>query len=117
MMRPERGSMITDWRVLATPVVDDPRQPRNDEGDHRSQAPLQAARRPDAEERSHEEPEIEAAAVNQQAFQDVRVAAQMRAPHPAGLVKMRVRLFQSLAATPLQPTPPPAAHAATIRVD
>ena len=47
---------------------------------------------------THDEPEIEATRMNQEAFQDVRVAAQMRAPHPARVVEMRKRAFDPFAA-------------------
>ena len=37
---------------------------------------------------THDEPEIEATRMNQEALQDVRVAAQMGAPHPARVVAL-----------------------------
>jgi len=45
-------------------------------------AALQPARRADANQVSHDEPEIEATRMNQEALQDIRVTAQMRATHP-----------------------------------
>ena len=71
---------------------------------------------PTPNERPHEEAQVEAADVDQQPFQDVRVPAQMRAPHPARLVEMRIRAFQPLAASPLQGVPARAADAPTIRI-
>src|ERR1019366_6807315 len=50
---------------------------------------LQPARRADAEQVAHDESEIEAPRMNQQALEDIGGAAQMRAAHPAGGVKMR----------------------------
>jgi hypothetical protein len=50
---------------------------------------LQPARRAAADQVAHDEPEIEAARMNQQALEDIRVAAQMRAPHPTRVVEMR----------------------------
>ena len=47
---------------------------------------------------THDEPEIEATRMNQEALQDVRVAAQMGAPHPARVVEMRKRAFDPFAA-------------------
>jgi hypothetical protein len=43
---------------------------------------LQPARRAAADQVAHDEPEIEAARMNQQALEDIGVAAQMRAAHP-----------------------------------
>ena len=40
-------------------------------------AALQPARRADPDQMTHDEPEIEATRMNQEALQDVRVAAQM----------------------------------------
>jgi hypothetical protein len=47
---------------------------------------------------THDEPEIEATRLNQQAFQDVGVTAQMRAAHAAGVVEMREGALDLLAA-------------------
>ena len=55
----------------------------------RDDAALQAARRADADQLPHEEAEIEAAGVDQQPLQNVRVPAEVHAAHPAGLVEMR----------------------------
>jgi hypothetical protein len=49
-------------------------------------------------------------------LQDVAVTAQVRAPHGAGLVEMRVRSFQPLAPAALQHPATPAADAPSIRV-
>jgi hypothetical protein len=49
----------------------------DDQRDQRAQAALEATRRADAEERAHQEPEIEAPDVDEEAFQDVRVAPQV----------------------------------------
>ena len=48
---------------------------------------LQPARRAAADQVAHDEPEIEAASMNQQALEDIRVAAQMRATHPTGVMR------------------------------
>ena len=67
-----------------------------------AQSALQAARRADADQLTHDEPEIEATGMNQQALQDVRVTAQMRAAHAARVVEMREGAFDPLAASPHQ---------------
>ena len=72
---------------------------------------------PTADEGAHQEPEIEAADVHEQPLQNVRVAAEMRAPHAPGLVEMRVRAFQVLAPSPQQGQAPRAVDASTIRID
>src|ERR1700685_1619421 len=58
---------------------------------------LQPARRAATNQVAHDEPEIEAARMNQQALEDIGVAAQMRAAHPTGVVEMREGAFDSLA--------------------
>jgi hypothetical protein len=44
---------------------------------------LEPARRADADQLTHEKPEIEATSVDQQALANVRVAAEAHAAHPA----------------------------------
>ena len=63
-------------------------------GKNSGHAALQPARRADPDQMTHDEPEIEATRMNQEALQDVRVAAQMGAPHPARVVEMRKRAFE-----------------------
>ena len=83
MMRRETGRMIGGWRSVVAPQAYHV-GPKHDEERHdRGQAPLQAAGRPNAEERSHKESQVEAAGVDEQSFQDVRVAAQMGPSHAA----------------------------------
>ena len=62
---------------------------REKRGHHRTESPLQATRRADANQLPHEEPEIEAARVDQQPLQNVRVSAEVDAVHAARLVEMR----------------------------
>jgi hypothetical protein len=73
---------------------------------------LQPARRAAADQVAHDEPEIEAARMNQQALEDIRVAAQMRATHPTRVVEMREGAFDPRAplthqATAARATNPP----------
>ena len=46
----------------------------------------------------HDEPEIEAAGVNQQPLENIRVTAQMRAPHAARVIEVREGAFDPFAA-------------------
>ena len=49
---------------------------------------FEAARRAEADQVAHHEPEIEGARMNQHALENVRVAAQMGAAHAAGVIEM-----------------------------
>ncbi len=89
---------------------------RQKRAEGRGEATLQPARRADADQVPHEQAEIEAAGMNQQALQNVVVAAQMHATHPAGLVEMREGAFQPLAALPQQAPAARAANASTIAI-
>lgn len=71
---------------------------------------------PDADQGAHQQPHIEAADVDIQALQDIAVLAQVRAPHRAGLVEMRVRPFQPLAPSALPRAATRTAEAPTIRI-
>jgi len=75
-------------------------------GHDRVEPPLQASRRPDANQLSHEEAEIEAARVDQHSFPNVCVPAQIYAAHATGLVEMREGPLQPLAAQPQQAQAP-----------
>ena len=55
-------------------------------GNHGRQTALKTPWRPDADQATHHEPEIEGARMNQHALQDVRMAAQMGAAHAAGVI-------------------------------
>ena len=65
--------------------------------DNGRQAILQPARRATTNQVAHDEPEIEAARMNQQALEDIGVAAQMRPAHPTGVVEMCEGAFDALA--------------------
>jgi len=60
--------------------------------------PLESPRCTDADQLTDEEPEIEAAGVNQQSLENVGVAAEMHAAHAARLEEMGEGPFQSLTA-------------------
>ena len=109
MMWREHGRVIGGWRSVVAPAALHARPQHHHDGHDGRQAPLQAPWRADADERPHQEAQVESADVHDEPFQDVRVAAQMGAPHPPGFVEMRVRAFQTLTAAPLQR---PAARAA-----
>ena len=116
-MRRERRPVIGDWWAHVAPAVNDACPQRNKESQNRSKPPLQAARRAETEASAHEKSQVEAARVDEEALQDVRVASQMRAPHATGLIEMGMGSFQSLAASPLQRHPSPAADTPPVRVD
>jgi hypothetical protein len=63
----------------------------------KSRPPSVEERRAGADQVAHDEPEIEAARMNQQALEDIGVAAQMRAAHPTGVVEMGEGAFDPLA--------------------
>ena len=66
-------------------------------------AALEAARRPDAEQLPHEQPEIQAADLQEQALEDVAVSAQVHAAHPSGCVEMRIGTFEAFTAPTRHP--------------
>ena len=67
-------------------VRPEPTEEPTDEGQERPHTALQAPRRARPEPVAQQKPEVECAAVNQDPFQDVGVAAQVRAAHAARLV-------------------------------
>src|SRR5512143_2007057 len=71
--------------------------------DDRDEPPLQPSRGAHAGQLPHQQAEIEAAGVDQQSLQNVRVSAKEYASHAAGLVEMREGPLQALAAEPQQP--------------
>jgi hypothetical protein len=87
---------------------------RQKSGQHGGKAPLQPSRCADADQLSHQQPEIEASGVNQQPLPNVGVAAEVHATHPTGLVEMGKRPFQSLTPESQQAQAPRAADAPTI---
>ena len=66
----------------------------------RGEAALETSRRTDADQPTHEQAEIEAGGVDQQALPNASVPAQIHAPHPTGLIEMSKRAFQSFSAQP-----------------
>ena len=80
-------------------------------------APLQAARRANADQLPEQHAEVDAREVNQEALQDIAMPAQMRAPHPAGLVGVRERTLDALATSAHQALAAGAPNAPTIRID
>jgi hypothetical protein len=90
--------------------------PPQEGGNGGDEPALQPARRPDADQLAHERAEIEAAGMNQQAFSNVGVAAEVHATHPAGLIEMGEGAFQVLAVQAQQPQSAWAADAPTIAV-
>lgn len=69
---------------LGLELLDACRRWREKGAQYRDEAALEAARRAEANQLTHEQSEIEAAGANQQSLQKVRVATQVHATHPAG---------------------------------
>ncbi len=116
MIRRERRRVIGGGRHAAAPELDDARPQHDDEGQDRRQPPLKTARCPKSDPLTHDEPQIEAARMDQDAFQDIRVTTQMRATHPAGVVEVRERAFDILAAAAHQAASPSAANPSAIAI-
>ena len=114
MMRCACGRVIAGWCVIVTPEVDNACPQGDDECPDRRQAPLEAARRADADQCPHEEAQVEGACLDEQAFEDVRMPAHMRPPQAAGFVEMCVRPFEMFAPPPLQSQPTRAADAPAV---
>src|SRR6266478_8594539 len=76
-----------------------------------------SALRPAPEHVPHQEPEIERACVDDQPLEDVRMPPQVDPAQPAGVIDVRKRPLDVLAATPHQPLPAWAAHATAIAID
>src|SRR5215204_1342391 len=95
-----------------------PQEPNeHQKGGHGGDEPtLQRARRADADQVAHEQAEIEATGLNQQALSNVGVAAEVHARHPAGLIEMGEGAFQALSAQAQQPQSACATDAPTIAV-
>src|SRR5262249_2384077 len=80
-------------------------------------AALEAARRAPAAHLPHQQAEVEGARVDQEAFEDVRMPAQVRPAHAAGIVDVRKGPLRVLPAPPQQPLAPRPTDAAAIAVD
>ena len=100
----------------SVPDTRDQRHDRQDRGDTRRHAPLEAPGLPDADERAHQEAEVEAGGMDDQSFEDVLMTTQMRAAHAAGVVQMRIRSFEQFSALTQEALAASAAHAPTVRV-
>ena len=90
---------------------------REQQGECRGHSALQAARRADADQLTHDEPEIEPTRMNQDALQNVGVAAQVRAPQCAGFVQVRMGSLQVLAAAAQQLLAARAANPPAVAID
>ena len=74
------SAVLTGWGVIVAPEVDHACPHGDDERPDRRPAPLEATRRAHADQRSHEQAQVEGARVDEQSFEDVGVPAQMRPP-------------------------------------
>ena len=95
-----------------TPPI--PAQEADQRAKTRRRAALEASRPAHSRQVPHEQPQVDAADLHEQPFQDVGMPAQMDAAHPAGLVEMRVGPFQPFAPLPQQPFPARAADPPTV---
>src|SRR4051812_21917237 len=82
----------------------------------RTEPSLQPSWRANADHLTHEEPEIEAARVDQQPLPNVAVAAEVHASHAAGFIEMGKRSFQAFTAEPQQSLTARASNATPIPV-
>ena len=72
-------------------------QEHHKRGDDDRWAILQPARRAAADQVAHDEPEIEAPRMDQQALEDIGVTAQVGAAHTPSVIEMRKGAFDPLA--------------------
>ena len=84
------------------------------QGDH---AALETARRADASQPPHQQPEVEAGGVHEQPLEDVGMPPQMHTPHRAGFEEMGERAFQPFAALAQQALPAGATNAPAVAID
>ncbi len=70
------------------------------------QGVLQAPGRAEAQGPAQQQAQVEAGHVDQQPFEDVGVAAKVRATHPSGVITMSEAPFDELPALPHQPFAP-----------
>src|SRR4030095_9931441 len=89
----------------------------DDDRENRRSAALKTARRADSDQVPHEQPEVARRRMHQQTLRDVRVASQMRASEPAGLVEMRVGPFEEFTTTTEQTPAARATNAPPIGID
>ena len=117
MVRCEGRRMSVGWRLKVAPAVDNACPQCADECQDRRRAPLEAARRADAEEGPHEQAHVAGTRLDEQAFEDVAVPAQICAAHRPGLIKMGVRSLEMPAPPPQEDQPARATDAPAIRID
>src|SRR5438045_5611575 len=115
-MRREWSQRIVPVPRTGCPTVLDQRPERDETGHRGREEPLQPSRRADANQVTHDEPEVEATGMNQEALQNVRVTPQVRPPHPTGVIEMRKRTLDPLAALAHQSASPSAANASAIGI-
>ena len=108
---------IQPERLSLTPQGVCERPERHEDGHAGRKPPLEPSRRAHTDQRPPEQAQVAATRVDQQSCEEVVVAAQMRPAHPAGVIAMRIRSFQSLATAPLQGAPPSAADPPPVGVD
>src|SRR5260370_42283513 len=98
MIWQETGRAIAGWRLGVAPQADDVGPERGEERHDRGPAPLQTAWRTDAEERSHQDSQVEATGGDAQPVQDVSVCAQIGSSHAAAFLGEGIGSVDALAA-------------------
>jgi hypothetical protein len=89
------GTLFPDlWE--STDVTQQPQKGEKERG----VVALQAARRPTTQKRAHDQPQVERGHVHSQTFENIRVAPQMDASHPARFIAVRKAPFHLLAPLP-----------------
>ena len=114
--RRPRRSINESW-LMVPPESAEARPYGDEDGQDARGAALQAPWRADAEVLAHREPQVEAAAMNQQTLQDVVVSPQVRASHPAGLIEVGKRSLGEFRPSPPQASPAGASETAAIPMD
>src|ERR687888_1450073 len=77
---------------------------------------LEAARCADAEDRAHQQPEVEPPGMDQQPLEDVLVTAQVRTAHAARVIEMGERAFDPFAPLAHQAPSAPSANPSAIAI-
>lgn len=117
MIRRESDAAVDDGRAVVAPTAPDERPEGRERCHDGRESSLEAARCPDADQGPHEKRQVAAADLDEQPFEDVGMAAQVRAAQPAGFVEMGVGSLQPYAALAEQRQSVGPSNASAIRVD
>src|SRR5438128_53201 len=117
MTRDQQACIIDGSQVADIPGGFKARPHGDEDGQSGRELALQAPRLTDADALAHDKPEVEAAAMNQEALQDVVVSTQMRTSHSPRLIEMRKRSLGELRSAPPQASAAGAPYTAAISID